>query len=56
MKDISVLKDMLRIEKNMNVKKEHTIKARDAELKEARDKTLETSKELNYSINELTIK
>ena len=37
MKDITILKEMLRIEKNMNQKKESIIQSRDKDLKEARE-------------------
>lgn len=41
MKDIGILKEMLRIEKNSNQKKDSLIKAREADLKETRDNYLE---------------
>jgi hypothetical protein len=41
MKDIAILKEMLRIEKNSNQKKDSLIKAREADLKEARENFLE---------------
>ena len=41
MKDISILKDMLRIEKNQNAKQEQMIKQRDNEFKETRENALE---------------
>lgn len=45
MKDISILKDMLRIEKNMNQKKDDIIANRDKEIKDLREQSLEASSE-----------
>ena len=45
MKDISILKDMLRIEKNMNQKKDDMIASKDKEIKSLREQSLETSSE-----------
>ena len=56
MKDISILKDMLRIEKNSNQKKESLIKAREADLKETRDNFLEQQSEWLIKKNDMTIK
>lgn len=56
MKDINALKDPLDIQKKNATIKEELIQKREQELKEARDKTLDTTKELNSQINELTLK
>jgi hypothetical protein len=56
MKDISILKDMLRIEKNMNTKKEEIIQNRDKELKALRGESLETTSEQLIKINEIELK
>ena len=56
MKDISILKDMLRIEKNMNTKKEEIIQSRDKELKALRGESLETTSEQLIKINEIELK
>lgn len=56
MKDISILKDMLRIEKNMNQKKDDMIASRDKEIKSLREQSLETSSEQLIKINEIELK
>jgi len=56
MKDISILKDMLRIEKNMNQKKDDIIANRDKELKTLREQSLETTSEQLIKINEIELK
>ena len=56
MKDISILKDMLRIEKNMNQKKDDMIASRDKEIKTLREQSLETSSEQLIKINEIELK
>lgn len=55
MKDITILKEMLRIEKNMNQKKEQIIQSRDKDLKEAREAQLENSSEQLTKINDLDL-
>ena len=56
MKDINSLKELLNIQKNNATIKEEIIQKREQELKESRDKTLDTTKELSTQINDLTIK
>ena len=56
MKDISILKDMLRIEKNMNQKKESIVSQRENDLKQLRESCMETQQDSNNKINELTLK
>ena len=53
-KDISILKDMLKIEKNMNQKKDIIIKEKDLQLKAQRDEALEMQQEHLITINYLT--
>ena len=50
-KDISILKDMLKIEKNMNQKKDIIIKEKDLQLKAQRDEALEMQQEHLITIN-----
>ena len=50
-KDISILKDMLKIEKNMNQKKDIIIKEKDFQLKAQRDEALEMQQEHLITIN-----
>ena len=50
-KDISILKDMLKIEKNMNSKKDVIIKEKELQLKAQRDEALEMQQEHLITIN-----
>lgn len=54
-KDISILKDMLKLEKNMNAKKEQTIKDKDDQLKGMREESLEQQQDNLIKINELEL-
>jgi len=56
MKDIAILKEMLRIEKLSNQKKDSVIKQRETELKETRDNYLEQQAEWLMKKNEMTTK
>lgn len=56
MKDITILKEMLRIEKNMNQKKETIIQQRDKDLKELRESQLEQTSETLIKLNDLDLK
>ena len=56
MKDISILKDMLKIEKNMNSKNSQTITQRDQEIKDLRAHILEQQQEDKLKINDLELK
>eukprot|EP00356_Strombidium_inclinatum_P004519 CAMPEP_0170485622 /NCGR_PEP_ID=MMETSP0208-20121228/4855_1 /TAXON_ID=197538 /ORGANISM="Strombidium inclinatum, Strain S3" /LENGTH=53 /DNA_ID=CAMNT_0010759329 /DNA_START=765 /DNA_END=926 /DNA_ORIENTATION=- len=53
MKDISILKDMLNIERKNNSKHQDTIGARDAEIKELRGQLLERQQEDLLQLNDL---
>ena len=55
MKDIAILKEMLRIEKNSNQKKDSTIKSRETDLKEARENFLEQQTEWGMKKNEMNV-
>lgn len=56
MKDIGILKELLRIEQNSNQKKDQLIKSREAELKETRDNYLEQQSEWLIKKNEMALK
>lgn len=56
MKDISILKDMLKIEKANNQKKDAQLKAREAELKQTRENALEHQTDWLNKSNENTLK
>lgn len=56
MKDITILKEMLRIEKNMNQKKETIIQQRDKDLKELRESQLEQTSDTLIKLNDLDLK
>lgn len=53
MKDMAILKEMLRIEKNSNQKKEATIKLREEDVREARTSLLEQQGEWLMKKNEM---
>jgi len=56
LKDIAIMRDMLKLEKNVNIKKDQVIREKDAQLKQLRDESLELQQEHLIKINELTLK
>lgn len=52
-KDITVLKDIVKLEKNVNAKKETIIKEKEAEVKQLREEAIERHSEHLVIVNDL---